>query len=354
MLTHFGALLRRNPAAVLIVPDTHYLQESFDQFVLGEQAWAAYADEHPQETPKASRKPDPLDYASAVPVQAEFKITGLIQEGAWQDPSDLEAARALLQYRYDLTIGIWDLASNPTLRATLLDVVEVRPAPPIEVAVPAAANARAKSKLDKEQATWEEWAARLNPLTQIGVGAAPWWWRLVLPFPLRAGARAARSATPVALAVEDASDSPAPVRAPGGVPERGTAALLGRPSAGLRWDRYPDRHRPRSHDPGDLAGPGRDSSQRHRLGGSWPIHRSVHAKMAGRFRRSCLRVPADRCRPADGAHAQSRPGQLQPGSSLNIFDLAEELGSDPLLTGMFLWTMHHNMDDDGAKLITNA
>jgi hypothetical protein len=39
---------------------------------------------------------------------------------------------------------------------------------------------------------------------------------------------------------------------------------------------------------------------------------------------------------------------------MNIVDLAEELGSDPLLTDMFLWTMHHNMDDDGARLITNA
>ena len=39
---------------------------------------------------------------------------------------------------------------------------------------------------------------------------------------------------------------------------------------------------------------------------------------------------------------------------MNIVDLAEELGSDPLLTDMFLWTMHHNMDDDGAELITNA
>ena len=34
--------------------------------------------------------------------------------------------------------------------------------------MPAAANARAKSKLDKEQATWEEWAARLKPLANLG------------------------------------------------------------------------------------------------------------------------------------------------------------------------------------------
>ena len=171
MLTHYGAVLRRNPAQVLIVPHTHYLQEFYGQVALagqGEQAWAAYAAEHPREAPEASREPNPLDYTSAVPVQAEFKITGLIQSGAWQDPSDLEAARSLLQSRYDLTIGIWDLASNATLRATLLDVVEVLSAPPVEVAVPAAASARAKSKLDKEQATWEKWADRLKPIVELG------------------------------------------------------------------------------------------------------------------------------------------------------------------------------------------
>jgi hypothetical protein len=171
MLTHLGALLRRNPRQVVIVPHTHYLQEFYGQVALagqGEEAWAAYSAEHPRDTNEIRREPDPLHYTSAIPVDAEFKITGLIENEAWQDPSDLEAARALLQSRYDLTIGIWDLASNPTLRATLLEVVEVRPAPPVEVAVPAAARARAKSKLDKEQSTWEEWATRLDPLTQVG------------------------------------------------------------------------------------------------------------------------------------------------------------------------------------------
>jgi hypothetical protein len=41
-------------------------------------------------------------------------------------------------------------------------------------------------------------------------------------------------------------------------------------------------------------------------------------------------------------------------SRMGIVDLAEEIGSDPLLTDMFLWTVHHHMDDDGAKLISLA
>ena len=53
-------------------------------------------------------------------------------------------------------------------------------------------------------------------------------------------------------------------------------------------------------------------------------------------------------------HTQMQEARTARWLEMNIVDLAEELGSDPLLTDMFLWTMHHNMDDDGAKLITNA
>ncbi len=171
LLSSFNARVRGNPGLVLIAPHTYALQEFFGQVALagqGEEARATYRDANLPDRPRWGGEPDPLDYASSVPVRAEFKITGLIQGGAWQDPSDLEAARALLQARYDLTLGIWDLASNSTLRSTLLDVVAVRPASPAVVAVPAAASARAESKLEKEQATWEEWAARLKPLVNVG------------------------------------------------------------------------------------------------------------------------------------------------------------------------------------------
>jgi hypothetical protein len=53
-------------------------------------------------------------------------------------------------------------------------------------------------------------------------------------------------------------------------------------------------------------------------------------------------------------HTQMTEARTTRWLGMNIVDLAEELGSDPLLIDMFLWTMHHNMDDDGAKLITNA
>jgi hypothetical protein len=66
---------------------------------------------------------------SVVPVESDFRITGLIQSGSWIDPGPLESARRLLQARYDLKIGIWDLVSNDILRATLLEELEATNAP---------------------------------------------------------------------------------------------------------------------------------------------------------------------------------------------------------------------------------
>ena len=82
----------------------------------------------------SDRAPDPIAYTCPVPVQADFTVTGLVQNGEWQDPSDLEAARSLLQASDDLKIGIWDLVGNATLRRTLLEAVPSAPPPPIAVA----------------------------------------------------------------------------------------------------------------------------------------------------------------------------------------------------------------------------
>ena len=109
ILASFNAHVRRNPSMVLVAPHTHALQEFFGQVAVagqGEEAQTTYRDANRDERPRWGGEADPLDYTSSVPVHAEFKITGLIQDGAWQDPSDLEAARALLQARYDLTLGI--------------------------------------------------------------------------------------------------------------------------------------------------------------------------------------------------------------------------------------------------------
>lgn len=87
--------------------------------------------------------PDPVRYTCPVPIRADFAVSGLSQGGSWQDPADLEAARWLLQARYDLKIGIWDLVRNPVLRRTLLQSIPVPEAPTGAATVPAAAARRA-------------------------------------------------------------------------------------------------------------------------------------------------------------------------------------------------------------------
>jgi hypothetical protein len=90
---------------------------------------------------------DPIHYASSLPVAAEFRVTGLVEGGEWRDPADLEAARSLLQSRFDLKIGIWDLVRNPVLRQTLLEPTAVSPKPSGVAAVPPGATQRGARRL---------------------------------------------------------------------------------------------------------------------------------------------------------------------------------------------------------------
>ena len=119
--------------------------------------------------------PDPIAYTCPVPVQADFTVTGLVQDGEWQDPSDLEAARSLLQARYDLKIGIWDLVGNATLRRTLLEAAPSVPPPRMAVEIPRAAFQRAESEVAAKIAEAEAIkharsvaAERLQPLLEHG------------------------------------------------------------------------------------------------------------------------------------------------------------------------------------------
>jgi hypothetical protein len=119
--------------------------------------------------------PDPVRYAVPVPVHADFAITGVSAGGTWRDPADLEAARTLLQARYDLKIGIWDLAGNPVLRRTLLQPSPITAPPPETAAVPPAAARRARRKvaaITSEQAAvraaLDQISAHLGPLHRQG------------------------------------------------------------------------------------------------------------------------------------------------------------------------------------------
>lgn len=143
---------------VLVVPHTHRTEAIFrgyaDWVRAGRPADGGY-----QPTAISAwdptAPPDPIRYTWPVPVQAEFGVTGLVQDGEWRDPSDLEAARTLLQARYDLKIGIWDLVGNATLRRTLLNAVPPGPTPVADATIPGAAAKRAASRVATNMAERE-------------------------------------------------------------------------------------------------------------------------------------------------------------------------------------------------------
>ena len=119
-----------------------------------------------------------LSTTTAVPVSDRFAVTGLIRGNEWVDPAELEAARALLQSRYDLKIGIWDLVGNTTLRQSLLDVSPVEPVPSETAPVPKGARRRNEAAMEaghRRMMSQEEQLAQmvidLEPLAALG-------WRL--------------------------------------------------------------------------------------------------------------------------------------------------------------------------------
>lgn len=115
--------------------------------------------------------PDPMSFTQMVPVQADLRISGLVKEGAWAQPDDLEAARQLLQARFDLRIGIWDLVDNAVLRESLLVDAPIAPAPAEQVPVPRGAAIRATAAAEKKIAQQERLREILgvsDPLASLG------------------------------------------------------------------------------------------------------------------------------------------------------------------------------------------
>ena len=182
---------------VLVLPHTHRVE----QLIRGYADWVRAARPvdrtfrpPPTAMTSAAASPETHLAATPVPVSAQFAVTGLLQDGEWSDPSNIEAARLLLQSRYDLKIGIWDLVQNPTLRQTLLRPVPTAPTPAEAAPVPPAAARRA-NKLATGRAAEREAAdevlatikKRLAPLKNLGweIGSGVrWFCRLPLTEPM--------------------------------------------------------------------------------------------------------------------------------------------------------------------------
>jgi hypothetical protein len=144
------------------------------------------------EIPRAPYVPgaprDPADFLQLPVLRAVCSVSGLLRAGQWEDAGGLEAARMLLLTRYDLKLGLWDLALNPVLRATVLESLPVRPAPGELAQAPANEWKRAERKAEKATARREATrraVGEVNAVLQQELAFLGWtidrWGRLYLP-----------------------------------------------------------------------------------------------------------------------------------------------------------------------------
>lgn len=123
---------------LVILPDTSEIRSRLEAALDGRRMPA------PPEPPYVPGAPrDPAKYLKLPPLSARCRVTGLVRRGAWEDPAHLEAARRLLLERFDLRLGLWDLALNPVLRATALSAALTSAPPPEPVQAPVPTRRRA-------------------------------------------------------------------------------------------------------------------------------------------------------------------------------------------------------------------
>jgi hypothetical protein len=163
---------------VVVVPHTHNREKQLRGYLRGLGPENATNNGPAGAAWDPTAPPDPIHFSCPVPVEADFGITGLIQAGTWQDPSHLEAARRLLLARYDLKIGLWDLANNETLRQTLLDEVDLKEVPTGRVAVPPGAATRAARRVAEKISNTQAEASAQHAIARLLVAleGSGWIW----------------------------------------------------------------------------------------------------------------------------------------------------------------------------------
>lgn len=155
-------------SVVLILPHTHRTEialRGYAEWVQSNRPEASLSNISASRPPwDPAAPPDPVHYTRPVPIEAEFRVTGLVENARWQSPDDLEAARSLLAARFDLRIGVWDLVSNPLLRQTLLDTTPADSAPTQTVRIPYAAAQRAEVTVARKATQRREEVAVLQTI----------------------------------------------------------------------------------------------------------------------------------------------------------------------------------------------
>jgi hypothetical protein len=135
---------------LVVVPDTARMRDRIDDLLAGRPRKIS---EPAPYVPGAPR--DPADFLRLPVARAECSVSGLLRAGQWGDAAGLEAARMLLLKRFDLKLGLWDLALNPVLRSTALDSLPIQDVPEEAVQTPAFAWKQAERRAEEATARRE-------------------------------------------------------------------------------------------------------------------------------------------------------------------------------------------------------
>ncbi len=135
---------------LVVAPDTPRTRDHIEAVLAGRLRQPAAVPDVAPYVPGAPR--DPADFLRFPVARAECSVTGLLRAGRWGDAAGLEAARMLLLKRFDLKLGLWDLALNPVLRSTVLDSLPVQVVPEEVVRTPAYAWKQAERRAEKATA----------------------------------------------------------------------------------------------------------------------------------------------------------------------------------------------------------
>jgi hypothetical protein len=140
---------------IVVMPDTVDVRDCIADHLAGKIPEPSQLPETPAPDVSPGAPRDPADFLRIPVLRAACSVTGLLRAGQWEDAAGLEAARMLLLKRYDLKLGLWDLALNPVLRSTALESLPVQPAPDEPVQAPAKEWKRAERKAEKATARGE-------------------------------------------------------------------------------------------------------------------------------------------------------------------------------------------------------
>jgi hypothetical protein len=141
------------PLQLVIAPDTAKMRDHVAAVLAGPAPKISEVDTKTASAPYVPGAPrNPADFLRFPVARAECSVSGLLRAGQWGDAAGLEAARMLLLKRFDLKLGLWDLALNPVLRATVLDSLAIQDVPEEAVQTPAYAWKQAERKAEEATA----------------------------------------------------------------------------------------------------------------------------------------------------------------------------------------------------------